>query len=345
MNYTKNYHLPQWVKEDRIMMDDFNQMCADLEAGMTENAQGSAEAKQGTSALDQKTLSRLRRLAYNHYCTVQDMDPFPWQVGVFHQNPAKDGSGVTGTSLWNGVCFAAQNPADMTLGGIGDYMEEAAQMNLVKNNLAACTPLKVNVCVPANAYMTRIDLSGNIRDNVPNTPAPAKLTLLNLDTGAVEVTQMLDIGQDFEFAGLANGFINCFLAFHAGQHYQLQLEALAAVYNADLHLRHSDQTPLIPVYNDCAITAVHTIREHEGSSGGLVIVRGMVFGEGLTVKWDGQLIPLHSTRTVRIPDGRWVREMAYFRSTPISAETTISLHYDNSVPGSFLFYDWGAVLL
>ena len=24
MNYTKNYRLPQWVKEDRIMMDDFN---------------------------------------------------------------------------------------------------------------------------------------------------------------------------------------------------------------------------------------------------------------------------------------------------------------------------------
>ena len=39
MNYTKNYHLPQWVKEDRIMMDDFNRMCADMEAGLTKNAQ------------------------------------------------------------------------------------------------------------------------------------------------------------------------------------------------------------------------------------------------------------------------------------------------------------------
>ena len=39
MNYTKNYHLPQWVKEDRIMMNDFNQMCQDMEAGLTKNAQ------------------------------------------------------------------------------------------------------------------------------------------------------------------------------------------------------------------------------------------------------------------------------------------------------------------
>ena len=45
MEYTKNYHLPQWVKEDRIMMDDFNQMCADVESGLTENAATASAAK------------------------------------------------------------------------------------------------------------------------------------------------------------------------------------------------------------------------------------------------------------------------------------------------------------
>ena len=28
MNYTTNYHLPQWVETDRILMDDFNDMTA-----------------------------------------------------------------------------------------------------------------------------------------------------------------------------------------------------------------------------------------------------------------------------------------------------------------------------
>ena len=37
MKYTENYHLPQWVESDRIMMEDFNQMCANIESGMTEN--------------------------------------------------------------------------------------------------------------------------------------------------------------------------------------------------------------------------------------------------------------------------------------------------------------------
>lgn len=36
MNYTENYHLPQWKKEDRIMMDDFNAAMANLEEGITE---------------------------------------------------------------------------------------------------------------------------------------------------------------------------------------------------------------------------------------------------------------------------------------------------------------------
>ena len=40
MNYTENYHLPQWDETDRIMRTDFNQMCADIESGI-----GMVEAK------------------------------------------------------------------------------------------------------------------------------------------------------------------------------------------------------------------------------------------------------------------------------------------------------------
>lgn len=42
MNYTENYHLPQWVKTDRIMMDDFNAAMASLEDGLT-TAQATAD--------------------------------------------------------------------------------------------------------------------------------------------------------------------------------------------------------------------------------------------------------------------------------------------------------------
>ena len=46
MNYTKNYRLPQWVKEDRIMMDDFNAMNTSIESGLTKTAAQAARAEQ-----------------------------------------------------------------------------------------------------------------------------------------------------------------------------------------------------------------------------------------------------------------------------------------------------------
>lgn len=43
MNYTENYHLPQWEETDRIMRVDFNEAMAGIEEGMTA-AQTSADA-------------------------------------------------------------------------------------------------------------------------------------------------------------------------------------------------------------------------------------------------------------------------------------------------------------
>ena len=44
MNYTENYHLPQWEETDRIMMEDFNQMCADIDSSIRQ-AQTKADRK------------------------------------------------------------------------------------------------------------------------------------------------------------------------------------------------------------------------------------------------------------------------------------------------------------
>ena len=55
MNYTTNYHLPQWVETDRIMMEDFNQMCADIDQGIktaqdtADTAESKADAAQTTA--------------------------------------------------------------------------------------------------------------------------------------------------------------------------------------------------------------------------------------------------------------------------------------------------------
>ena len=55
MNYTTNYHLPQWVETDRIQMEDFNQMCSDIDQGIktaqdtADTAESKADAAQTTA--------------------------------------------------------------------------------------------------------------------------------------------------------------------------------------------------------------------------------------------------------------------------------------------------------
>ena len=43
MDYTETYHLPQWAESDRIMMEDFNQMCRDMETGLTASQREAAQ--------------------------------------------------------------------------------------------------------------------------------------------------------------------------------------------------------------------------------------------------------------------------------------------------------------
>ena len=55
MNYTNNYHLPQWAETDRIMMEDFNQAFSDIDEGIktisdaADTAESKADAAQNTA--------------------------------------------------------------------------------------------------------------------------------------------------------------------------------------------------------------------------------------------------------------------------------------------------------
>ena len=57
MNYTKNYRLPQWVKEDRIMMDDFNAMNTSIENGLTRTDAKAASAVSSAARAEQTAAS------------------------------------------------------------------------------------------------------------------------------------------------------------------------------------------------------------------------------------------------------------------------------------------------
>lgn len=54
MEYTTNYHLPQWVESDRIMMGDFNDAMSGIDGGINE-AKSAADAAQTAADTAQET--------------------------------------------------------------------------------------------------------------------------------------------------------------------------------------------------------------------------------------------------------------------------------------------------
>ena len=74
MNYTTNYHLPQWAETDRIMMEDFNQMCSDIDEGI-KTAQDTADTAESKADAAQTTA--------NSVADAYTPDNQPYVVGTY----------------------------------------------------------------------------------------------------------------------------------------------------------------------------------------------------------------------------------------------------------------------
>ena len=65
MNYTTNYHLPQWVESDRILMEDFNDAMAGIDQGLqgakaaADTAESKADAAQAAAETAQSSADAL----------------------------------------------------------------------------------------------------------------------------------------------------------------------------------------------------------------------------------------------------------------------------------------------
>ena len=89
MNYTTNYHLPQWVETDRIQMEDFNDAMAAMDQGMAE-AKVAAEAAQEAAGTAQAA-AEIAQSSADAVADAYTPDNKPFVVGSYSAN----GSGVT----------------------------------------------------------------------------------------------------------------------------------------------------------------------------------------------------------------------------------------------------------
>ena len=74
MNYTTNYHLPQWVESDRILMEDFNDAMETLDGGIAaakaaaDTAKTTADAAQDAADAAQSSADAAQAAADNAFC-------------------------------------------------------------------------------------------------------------------------------------------------------------------------------------------------------------------------------------------------------------------------------------
>ena len=349
MNYTENYHLPQWVKSDRIMMEDFNQMCADIEAGLSKTAQAAEEFGQTGDARDNLLTRQLIRLAYNQYLAARSMTPFPEQVGVFYQNAVRDMTSAEG-SPWDGARFTGSGTGSFTAENFFQQCGKSiSNLVMVKNDLANSKPLEMEISVPVTTRVAKFNLSGSINDNTPYASALFLVTLKNLDTGVIEQSFQLDLGNGSVSVIWVNRPQPATLYFLSGCRYLLRIEPVGnPVFNSNLAIGYGVDLEVQSVGGSSrSVNISHTMREQEGSSMGLLFLQckaGGATGQ-MTVKWDGKTVTPTLVRTIQNSQGLDLREMIFVRHEPIPAETSFSVDFSSGANGSFWIQEWGAILL
>ncbi len=335
MNYTTNYHLPQWDEGDRIMRTDFNRMCADMEAGLNSIDTRAAENKKGAQTHLSGLDKGLFRLAYNHYCMLKDMDPQPAQIGMFYHNVGEDP--LTGSVQVEGARYMALGQGTTNIATFFNSFEIVSSMKNVPGNPSACVPQVLSFRSPLAGWITQLLYVIN-----QSSMRSFRLRLKNLNTGEVEWVKQLDLP-----ANETSGYPTSWIPFHANVPYHLIVEPVKVRDSGTLEFRPLSSGNVAFFYSNYpGCTTSQTLTDFEVSQGGMAIVRCKLGGTGgtVTLTWNGQKMEPAMIRTVT-DDGVPIQEWIYVRKDPLPRINEFTVTFQCNMDGDILFYDWGAILL
>lgn len=353
MDYTKNYRLPQWVDEDRIMRQDFNNAMANIENGLTENH---AAITGGNS--------RLLRLAYNSWQHMSAMPEVPHQDGTFRQGFAK-GENPLDTYVSdkpetrNSVNGMAQLPDRLWTANWDAPLQADSIRPTIRVLSAISTKSKSDTCSftltpPASGYLYYIWLYGSYEGNEKNV-----LDMLTNDGTCIvrlynnlsgELLQQFNSSLGFILTS-ATGFFRipcaCFLTGQTTYRIEVQLFKMNISIECTLDLQQQQVNPL-DVYGRKQenVSFTRRIQAEEASQDGMVLVRYSARGpeSGVSINWMGETLAPRTVRTVNFR-GLEVREAEFRPGKPIPADSTVTLNIRCGKNDEFSLFDWGAVLI
>lgn len=356
MNYTKNYHLPQWIKSDRIMMDDFNEMCRNIENGLSErnqtvdnlsgqitNVSNTLSQQISGKAAESATFERFCRAAYNHYHLAALCDPFPRQMGVFHQSFEPENVTVPGMTRWDGFCYMGKGTKNVTVKEFYDAL--TVEANMTVNNNSSVTPLSVRFTPTMPGVLKKFRLTG--RYFCPQQVVEGglcRVTLHNLSTNKTEVSYTFSLNMGVGFDGRGPRTVAMNVPFHTGYDYRLKIEPLSNNYTLSYvpMFDNEFQVELL----DLPSASITRVVPCEPCGGGIVLVRFLPYGTGrtITLSWNNASVPVHATRTITDERGRTFQEMEFRKSWAVPANSTLRLDLRCS-NGGIALYSWGAAFI
>ena len=356
MDYTKNHHLPQWVKSDRIMMDDFNAAFANIDKGLSDRSQavdnlsGQITSVSNTlsqqitdRALESTTFNRFCLAAYNHYHLAKLADPFPRQMGVFHQSFEPDNVTVPGMTRRDNCCYMGKGTKNVTVKEFYDTM--IVESNMAVNNNPAVTPLSVRFTTTMPGVLKKLRLTGRYFCHQQVAEGGlCRVTLHNLSTNKTEVNYTFSLNMGVGFDGRGPRTVAMNVPFHTGYDYRLKIEPLSSNYTLSYvpMFDNEFQVELL----DLPSASITRVVPCEPCGGGIVLVRFLPYGQGgtITLSWNNANVPAYATRTITDEQGRTFQEVEFRKNWAVPANSTLRLDLRCS-NGEIALYSWGAAFI
>ena len=352
MDYTKNYRLPQWVDEDRIMRQDFNNAMSNIENGLTEN-----------HAAHAVTNSRLLRLAYNSWQRLSVLAEIPHQDGIFRQGFAKgenplDKRVADKPETYQSVNGMAQLPdrlwtANWDLALRFDDIRPTVRVLSTISTKAKSDTCSFTFTPPASGYLYYLRLtgtySGNVRDSKGELTNDGSCTVRIYNDLSGELLAKSSSSLDFIGISGEGEHRLPFAFFLIGKiRYRIEVQMdeldISMEYTADL----SESSQLMDIHGrkQESVSFTRRIQAEEAGQAGLVLVRYDTRGpEGsVSIDWLGETLTPRTVRTVNFR-GQEVREAEFRPGKSIPPDSTVTLNIRCGKNGEFSLFDWGAVFV
>lgn len=322
MNYTNNYHLPQWERSDRLLMDDFNSAMANIESGF-----GRLE-----SSSEERSFLRLCRMAYNHYGLLRGMDALPRQDGVFIQNLLRSSEGVSGFVEFDGA---------YRLNFAGGADQAALFKALRQSSLLKTSPtsaLVVRFTAPCNGTMDKLGIQISSTNSSGATNFYCHIVCTDRSTGQTVIEKSTSFpvpnGTMTYTYGLYVG-----LNFHQGREYEIRVsqeKSVSATLSASIN---TEEFKAASVVTESEGSAVHAFTEPGENMGFLVPVlfRGAVPPKLL---WNGGETAVLWSREWE--DGQ---EIVFAQRGAVQNGDSFRLVFTCPQNQEICFYEWGALLI